>query len=84
RRDIDTIMTGMPKEKVNNIKIIMGVIKRLEEEEDPPRMVRVIEEAEKQGIGRDTASSIISQLLKQGELYTPKPGTVKIVRHESE
>ncbi len=84
RKDIDTLLTGMPREKVNRISIIMGIIKKLEEEEKSARIIRILEEAEKQGIDRATTTKYISDMERGGDVYSPKPGVIKIVKREEE
>ena len=42
-------MTGMPKEKVDKINSMMGIIKKLEQDEQFAKVSRVLEEAEKSG-----------------------------------
>jgi replicative DNA helicase Mcm len=84
RRDIDTILTGMPKEKIDKINAIMGIIKRLEEQEGRVRMQRITEEAEKAGIDGTTAERFIRELERSGDIFSPRPGEIKIVRHDNE
>ncbi|MEM3181345.1 MAG: minichromosome maintenance protein MCM [Candidatus Micrarchaeaceae archaeon] len=84
RRDIDILQTGMPKEKVDKINSIMGIIKALEEKENSAKVASVLEEAEKAGIDRQTAVKYIDELERSGDIYMPKPGILKTVRHESE
>jgi replicative DNA helicase Mcm len=84
RRDIDTILTGMPREKITRINSIINIIKRLEGEEGTAKLRRVMEEAEKSGIDAQTVSRLISELEKSGDIFTPKPGEVKSVRHDTD
>ena len=84
RVDIDTLITGMPRERVNKLNKIFGIIKELEEKEEFAKEVRILEEAEKNGIDRASTTTIINQLLKSGDIFSPKPGIFKIVKHESE
>ncbi len=84
RRDIDTILTGIPKEKVDKLNIIINIIKKLEADEKSAKLSRVIEDAEKVGIDEATANKYIRDLERSGDIYVPKPGIVKIVRQESE
>jgi len=84
RMDIDTLITGMPREKVDKINAIMGIIKKLENEESNAKIVRILEEAEKSGIDRATTTKYINELERSGDIYSPKPGIVKIVKHEEE
>ena len=84
RRDIDTILTGMPKEKIDKMNAVMSIIKRLEESEGRVRMQRIIEEAERSGIDSATANRFISELERSGDIFSPRPGEIKIVRHDNE
>ncbi len=84
RMDIDILTTGMPRERVDKINSIMSIIKKLEQDEGNARVARIIEEAEKAGTDKDTAWKYINELKKSGDIYEPKPGVIKIVRHEAE
>jgi len=84
RRDIDILQTGMPKEKVDKINLIMNIIRELEEKEQSAKVTSVLEEAEKAGIDRNSTIKYIDELERSGDIYVPKPGMLKIVRHESE
>ena len=84
RRDIDALITGMPREKVNKINVLMGIIKKLEEEEKSARMVRILEEGEKQGLDRASTTKYINELERNGDIFSPKPGIIKIVRRDEE
>jgi replicative DNA helicase Mcm len=84
RRDIDTILTGMPREKVDKINSITAAIRKLEETEGVARIQRVIEEAAKEGTDETTVNKYINELERIGELYRPKPGVVKLIKHENE
>ncbi len=84
RRDIDALMTGLPREKVTKINTLMTIIKTLEKDEGSAKLVNILDEAEKQGIDRATSTKYIFELERTGDLFTPKPGLVKIVRREEE
>ncbi len=84
RRDIDTIMTGMPREKVDRMNIITAIIKRLEENEGSAKVQRIVEEAAKDGMDEGTANKYIGELEKIGDLYRPKSGIVRLVKHDNE
>ncbi|MGC8647840.1 MAG: minichromosome maintenance protein MCM, partial [Candidatus Micrarchaeia archaeon] len=84
RRDIDTILTGMPREKVDKINTIMSIIKRLEEGEGTAKIQRVVEEAAKENIDEQTANKYLNELERSGDIYRPKQGIVKTVKHEAE
>jgi replicative DNA helicase Mcm len=84
RRDIDTILTGMPREKVDRINSMTSIIKKLEETENSARIQRIVEEAGKEGLDENTVNKYINELERIGELYRPKPGVVKLIKHEVE
>ncbi|MGC8669583.1 MAG: minichromosome maintenance protein MCM [Candidatus Micrarchaeia archaeon] len=84
RRDIDTILTGMPREKVDKINSIMSIIKRLEESEGTARIQRVVEEASKESIDEQVVNKYLNELERSGDIYRPKQGIVKTVKHETE
>ncbi|MGC8628852.1 MAG: minichromosome maintenance protein MCM [Candidatus Micrarchaeia archaeon] len=84
RKDIDILQTGMPKEKVDKINTLMGIIKSMDEKEGSAKVTSVLEEAEKAGIDRNTAIKYMDELERSGDIYMPKPGIVKVVKHESE
>jgi replicative DNA helicase Mcm len=86
RKDIDALLTGMPREKVNKINSIMSIIKKLQEEsnEGIAKIVDLLSEAEKQGIDRATTTRYLSELERSGDIFTPRGGIVKIVRREDE
>ncbi len=83
-RDIDIILTGMPREKVDKINTVMGIIKRLEGSEGSAKIDRVYEEAEKEGMDRMTAERYIGELERSGDLFKPRQGIVKSVRHDDD
>ncbi|MCL5100785.1 MAG: minichromosome maintenance protein MCM [Candidatus Marsarchaeota archaeon] len=84
RRDIDTLLTGMPREKISKMNALMEIIKRLDEEEKSAKIVRILEEAEKQGIDRATTTKYINELERSGDIFSPKPGIIKVVRRDDE
>ncbi len=84
RRDIDTILTGMPREKVDKLNVVLSIVRKLEEGEGTCRMQRVIEEAEKAGMNADTANKYIQELERSGDIFSPRPGIIKIVKREVE
>ncbi|HUC39064.1 MAG TPA: minichromosome maintenance protein MCM [Candidatus Acidoferrum sp.] len=84
RRDIDAIFTGMPREKVDKLNTILGIIRRLEADEGKTETRRLMEEAEKQGIDAATVNKYIVDLERSGDIFRPKPGIIKTIRHEGE
>jgi len=84
RRDIDTILTGMPREKVDRINSITAIIRKLEETEQSAKIQRIVEEAGREGIDEGTVNKYINELERIGDLYRPRAGVVKLVKHENE
>ncbi|MHB1829963.1 MAG: minichromosome maintenance protein MCM [Candidatus Micrarchaeaceae archaeon] len=84
RIDIDRIMTGFPKEKVNKINSIMAIIKKLDENNNGAPFLGVLDEAEAQGMNRVDATKYINELERSGDIYSPKGGILKIVKHDEE
>lgn len=77
---IDVVMTGIPTSKRERYVRIVEIVRDLEERvRGPVRIVDVIAEAEKHGITREETQQIIDMMVRQGELYMPKPGYVRRV-----
>ncbi|MEM3202447.1 MAG: minichromosome maintenance protein MCM, partial [Candidatus Micrarchaeaceae archaeon] len=84
RRDIDTILTGMPKEKVDKLNTMMSIIKKLDDEEGLAKLQSIMQEAENEGIDANTANKYLQELERSGDIYSPKPGIIKPVKREAE
>ncbi|MDD5317282.1 MAG: minichromosome maintenance protein MCM [Candidatus ainarchaeum sp.] len=85
RLDVDIIATGQPKSRVDKIRAVLDIVRKLEKEFDLVEIRQVVEEAQASGIDEDSARQIIDELLrKAGELYEPKHGFVKIVRPKTD
>lgn len=82
RIDADTFLTGQPREKVNKLNIILGIIKKHESVDGYATIATVLDESEKQNIDRATTTRYIEELIRAGDLYSPKSGVVKIARAE--
>jgi hypothetical protein len=44
----------------------------------------VLEEGEKAAFDKATTMRYVNELERSGDIYMPKPGIVKVVRHEAE
>ncbi len=84
RIDIDRLMTGFPREKVTKINTIMSIIKKLDDAGQGAPLVKVLDEAEAAGIKPDETSRYINELERSGDIYAPKAGILKVVKHEQE
>jgi replicative DNA helicase Mcm len=82
RRDIDTILTGQPREKVDKMNMVLSIIKKLEGESGGTgaKYQQVLDEASKAGIEQSTASKYISELDRAGDIYSPRSGILKTVK----
>ncbi|MBI4399980.1 hypothetical protein HY570_04490 [Candidatus Micrarchaeota archaeon] len=82
RLDIDIISTGQPKSKVEKTiekhKTITEIIKDLQSKFDLVEIAKIIEAAREYNIDEPTIKKFIEDKLRQGELYEPKHGYVKI------
>ncbi|MCW6159922.1 MAG: minichromosome maintenance protein MCM [Candidatus Micrarchaeales archaeon] len=80
RVDIDTILTGMPREKVDKINNMISIIRKLEEASSGKGAVysQVIEEAVRAGMTEVEAKKQIEELEKIGDVFTPRSGVIKL------
>ena len=81
-RDIDIILTGNPREKVDKINAIMGALRSLSAKSEEVSVIALNDEVGKEGIDNDTVAKYLGELEKSGDIYRPKHGFVKIVRHD--
>ncbi len=79
--DADIIATGMSKsdrEKRKKVDMVLDIIREILKTYDSAEIEKVKNEARKYGIDEHTAQRIISELIKQGELYEHEHGHVRI------
>lgn len=81
--DIDRIMTGFPKEKISKMNQIIALIKKFDEGSGADYK-RVLDEAESLNISRADTTKYVNELERSGDIYTPKPGILKLVKREEE
>jgi DNA replicative helicase MCM subunit Mcm2 (Cdc46/Mcm family) len=62
--------------------MLLEIIKKLEKEEDGAKIVRILEEAEKASMDGATAKKYIDELERTGDIFSPKPGILRIVRRD--
>ena len=84
RKDIDIILTGMPREKVDKINTMLSIIRGLQEKEGSARIQSIREEGEKAGLDIGTIEKLISELEKSGDVYSPRPGVIMIPKDKGE
>jgi len=78
RQDIDLIMTGKPKSLRDKLQVVLLTLTNLEKDtgmvNEEELYERIIEEFE---ITRSEADRLISQLLRDGTIYSPRQGFLK-------
>ena len=79
--DIDVIMTGKPRSSQERMAVVLETISKMEELNDgkPVKLEDALREVEERGVDRAAAEKLINMLMKNGELYAPKPGYIKKV-----
>jgi len=77
KMDIDVLMTGIPKSLRDIMQIVMGTVAEMEKETGFVEEPSLYEALKKKGVDEERARSAVSQLIRQGVFYAPKPGQVK-------
>jgi replicative DNA helicase Mcm len=76
--DIDVIMTGKPKSTRDKMTIVMDAVSRMEKETGIVQDSALYNEmTSKMGISEEEARRLVFQLIREGVLYSPKPGTIR-------
>lgn len=77
RIDSDIINIGQPKSKIDKQRSLLSLISSLEKKFDLVDIDEIVKEGGSLGIDEQTVRRMISDLLRVGELYSPKTGYVK-------
>jgi len=78
KTDIDIIMTGKSKSLRDAMALVRSTIAEMERETGTVEELELYKTlSEKSGIEEDLAKKVVSQLLKEGLIYSPKPGHLK-------
>jgi replicative DNA helicase Mcm len=78
KMDIDVIMTGKPKSLRDRMQSILGTVAILERETGTVQESRLYEELLKKAeLTEAEARTLVNQLIRDGILYSPKPGHLK-------
>ena len=78
KMDIDIIMTGKSKSLRDAMSMVRTAIADLEKETGTVEETKLYETLMKRsGLEEDDAKKVVSQLLKEGIIYSPKPGHLK-------
>jgi replicative DNA helicase Mcm len=78
RYDVDLIATGQPKSKMDRLRSLFNVVRKLSEENDAVTHEMIVEEAKATGMRVDDIDSLLSELKKNGDIYSPRHGQYKI------
>jgi replicative DNA helicase Mcm len=77
RLDIDRLVTGQAKSRTDKIRAILRIIKKLTSQFEEARHEAILEEATSHGIKPDELDSLLNELKRVGDVYTPKYGIYK-------
>ncbi len=76
--DIDTIMTGKPKSLRDRMQTILSTVATMERETGVVQESKLYEELSKTaGLSEGEVQTLVNQLIRDGILYSPKPGHLK-------
>jgi len=76
--DIDTIMTGKPKSLRDRMQTILSTVATMERETGAVQESKLYEELSKTaGLSEGEVQILVNQLIRDGILYSPKPGHLK-------
>jgi replicative DNA helicase Mcm len=76
--DLDTILCGSPASLRGKIQEILDIITRLQNASGMAEEGAVIEEASKRGLREDEIRMIMRKLLREGTIWSPKDGFLKV------
>jgi DNA replicative helicase MCM subunit Mcm2 (Cdc46/Mcm family) len=78
KMDIDVIMTGKPKSLRDRMQIVLATMAEMEKETGTVEDTALYENLEKKAeIPESEARIIVNQLIREGILYSPRPGRIK-------
>ncbi|MBC5793390.1 MAG: minichromosome maintenance protein MCM [Nanohaloarchaea archaeon] len=76
--DADIIETGTSSSQRNRAQTIKHILKQMAGESSV-ELEEVLDEAEEEGLDRDKTEQRIKQLMRDGEVFEPEPGKVKMM-----
>jgi replicative DNA helicase Mcm len=77
--DVDVITTGMTKSSRDRTKSVMDIIREIcRENQGPAPRDAVLDRAESVGMDRKRAEEIIDRLRRDGDLFEPRPGMLRL------
>lgn len=82
RIDSDIISIGQPKSRLDRMRTILNVIRSLEKQFDLVAVDDVVKEAIAFGLDEIYVRQLIDELKRQGDVYEPKVGHIKLSRKD--
>jgi replicative DNA helicase Mcm len=82
RIDVDIISTGRSQSEREKIIQVMDIIKELSSQYDAVEVEMIVQEAKGQNIEEGKTRRVIDELMRNGEIYFPKHGFVKVVTRD--
>ncbi len=82
RIDVDIISTGRSQSEREKIIQVMDIVKELSSQYDAVEVEMIIQEAKGVNIEEGKTRRIIDELMRNGEIYFPKHGFVKVVTRD--
>lgn len=76
--DIDVVESGVSSSQRNRQQTIKHILKNMAGESSCD-MEDVLDEAEEEGLDRGKAEKMVKQLMRDGEVFEPEPGKVKMM-----
>lgn len=76
--DIDVVESGVTSSQRNRQQTIKHILSRMAGDQKA-EMEEVLDEAEEEGLDRGKAEKMIKQLMRDGEVFEPEPGKVKMM-----
>ena len=82
--DVDILLSGQPRSKINKLTVLMDRLKELFEENNwkPLEKKNIMQILELEQIEKEFVKNTLEELIKEGTLYEPKPGYVKFTNKE--
>ncbi|MEW6294911.1 MAG: LAGLIDADG family homing endonuclease [Candidatus Diapherotrites archaeon] len=76
--DIDLITSGQPHSKIQNLRVVLNIIREKAREMDMVPVIDIVEESATQGIEKDKVNDIINELKRRGEVYEKRHGFIDV------
>lgn len=76
--DIDVIMSGKPLSVREKLTMVLDAIKRLQQQHGYADDNALRQELAEKGLSRSEIDRILSRMISDGRIYSPKPGTYRV------